>query len=1001
MIERRLTAPAVVFFVLFTVSGFAGLIYQSIWSHYLKLFLGHAAYAQTIVLAMFMGGMAIGAWACARYAGRIRNPLQGYAIAELVIGLMALVFHWVFTRLLDTTYDSIFPALGSSGVEMFKWTLAGALILPQSILLGTTFPLMSAGVLRRFPDTPGAHISLLYFTNSLGAAVGVLASGFYLIGKFGLPGTLMTAGILNIGLALAVWLLAKSHDTPVTMPTEAATGNAVSRPITRVDPRVVRAMLAVALLTGAASFVYEIAWIRMLSLVLGSSTHAFEIMLSALILGIAFGSLWIRGRIDHYNNLLTVLGVVLVAKGLFAIATLPMYGITFDAMQLVVQNLNRSDASYVAFNGFSHLISLAVMFPSAFFAGMSLPLITCYLLKRGVGESAIGGVYAWNTAGAIVGVMFAVHIGLVSLGLKNLIIAAAIVDTGVALLLLWYSRTSQRRWLLPASAVTAVVGIGIAVTVQFDAIAMASGVYRDGKLFDTDSAKVVFSRDGKTATINVITHGDGTASISTNGKTDAALRIDGNGQPEGDEYTMVLAAMLPLAYRPEAKTIANIGFGSGQTAHAVLASPNVTRVDNIEIEPAMIDGARFFEKRVERAFNDKRSHFHIDDAKSFFAAQQSRYDIIISEPSNPWISGVSGLFSSEFYRRVRTHLSDNGLLVQWIQLYEIDTPLVASIMKSLGDHFSDYVAFEISGSDMLIIATPNGRVGEMSGNLFDMPLVAEQLAALNIKRLNDLSMRRIGSKASLDPMLRSYPVPPNSDYFPFVDQNAARSRFLGKKAAELPSLAFGEPPVMDILEKRPFPTLVGEEVEPSGFESPLRQKQAKIAYRVRQYILEGPNSNKRANLLTWQTRTAFFNSRLANCEGVESDQSWSGQMKEIGKLLSSFTAPRDAADVWNRIEASKCHPKFNADDRQWLALFRAVSDRDSARITAIAGDMLDGGKPYAVADKRYLVEVALAAALSDGRRDLAVTVWNKHGREATKDAEVTAAIRLLLAMASR
>jgi len=1001
MTERRLTAPAVVFFLLFTVSGFAGLIYQSIWSHYLKLFLGHAAYAQTLVLAMFMGGMAIGAWACARYAGRIRNPLQGYAVAELVIGLMALVFHWVFTRLLDTAYDNIFPAMGSSGVEIFKWTLAGALILPQSILLGTTFPLMSAGVLRRFPDTPGAHISLLYFTNSLGAAVGVLASGFYLIGKFGLPGTLMTAGILNIALALAVWLLAKPHDTAATTPLDAVYGNAASRPTNHVDPRVVKAMLAVALLTGAASFVYEIAWIRMLSLVLGSSTHAFEIMLSALILGIAFGSLWIRGRIDHYTNLLTVLGVVLVAKGLFAIATLPMYGITFDAMQLVVQNLNRSDASYVAFNGFSHLISLAVMFPSAFFAGMSLPLITCYLLKRGVGESAIGAVYAWNTAGAIVGVMFAVHIGLVSLGLKNLIIAAAIVDTGVALLLLWYSRTSQRRWLLPTSAVTAIVGIGIAVAVQFDAIAMASGVYRDGKLFEKDSSKVVFSRDGKTATINVISHANGTASISTNGKTDAALRIDGNGPPEGDEYTMVLAAMLPLAYRPEAKTIANIGFGSGQTAHAVLASPNVTRVDNIEIEPAMIDGARFFEKRVERAFNDKRSHFHIDDAKSFFAAQQSRYDIIISEPSNPWISGVSGLFSSEFYRRVRMHLSDDGLLVQWIQLYEIDTPLVASIMKSLGDHFSDYVAFEISGSDMLIIATPNGRVGEMSGKLFDMPLVAEQLAALNIKRLNDLSMRRIGSKAALDPMMRSYRVPANSDYFPFVDQNAARSRFLGKKATELPSLTFGETPVTDILEKRPFPTPVREELEPSTFESPMRQNQARVAYRVRQYILEGPNANKLANLLTWQTRVAYFNSRLTDCDGVESDQNWSAQMKEIGKLLSAFTAPRDAADVWNRIEAAKCHPKFNANDRQWLALFRAVSDRDSARIAAIAGEMLDSGKPYVLTDKHYLVEVALAAVLSDGRRDLAAAIWNKHGREATANAELTATTRLLLAMASR
>lgn len=231
--EQKRGAPLGVFFVLFTVSGFAGLIYQSIWSHYIKLFLGHAAYAQTIVLAIFMGGMALGAWLCARYSQRIRNPLMGYAIAEIVIGLCALIFHSVFTRAIAFAYEIAIPGIGAPlGVDLFKWSLAAALMLPQSILLGTTFPLMTGGVLRRFPDAPGTSLSMLYFTNSFGAAVGVLVCGFVLIAKFGLPGSLLTAGLINIALGLVVWLLARGSQVAVAATTEVS--QQTSTPLERI-----------------------------------------------------------------------------------------------------------------------------------------------------------------------------------------------------------------------------------------------------------------------------------------------------------------------------------------------------------------------------------------------------------------------------------------------------------------------------------------------------------------------------------------------------------------------------------------------------------------------------------------------------------------------------------------------------------------------------------------------------------------------------------------------
>src|SRR5438270_10781062 len=165
-------------FALFAASGFAGLIYESIWTHYLKLFLGHAAYAQTLVLAIFMGGLALGSWLSSRWSARWRDLLVAYAATEAAIGVLGLAFHHVFVGATSVAYEHVLPRLAGSAVAVtvFKWSLGAVLIVPQSVLLGMTFPLMTAGVLRVFAQRPGQSLAMLYFTNSLGAAAGVLRS---------------------------------------------------------------------------------------------------------------------------------------------------------------------------------------------------------------------------------------------------------------------------------------------------------------------------------------------------------------------------------------------------------------------------------------------------------------------------------------------------------------------------------------------------------------------------------------------------------------------------------------------------------------------------------------------------------------------------------------------------------------------------------------------------------------------------------------------------------
>src|SRR5258706_6437807 len=280
-----------VLFALFALSGFTGLIYESVWSHYLKLFLGAAAFAQSFVLAAFMGGMALGAWIASRGSRRIANLLAVYGWIEALIGLAALVFHELFVLLTEASLDHVIPALGSpEAVEIYKYTLCGLLIVPQTVLLGMTFPLMSGAVIRRSPEASGHHLAMLYFTNSIGAAAGALAAAFLLLGWLGMPGTLRAAGALNLALAAAVLAIARSGE-PAPLVAQPRDG---AKPL---GTYLVRLFLAGAFVTGPSSFVYGIAWIPMLSLVLGSSFQAFELMLSAFITGLALGSLWIRRRI--------------------------------------------------------------------------------------------------------------------------------------------------------------------------------------------------------------------------------------------------------------------------------------------------------------------------------------------------------------------------------------------------------------------------------------------------------------------------------------------------------------------------------------------------------------------------------------------------------------------------------------------------------------------------------------------------------------------------------
>lgn len=967
-------------FGLFALSGFSGLIYESVWSNYLKLFLGHSAYAQALVLAIFMGGMALGAWVSTPLLRRLRNPLLGYVAVEAVIGLFGLVFHGAFVRSTSFMLDQLLPGMESPlAIWAVRWGLGSALILPQAVLLGATFPLMTAGVLRLFPNEPGRSISLLYFSNSIGAVFGVLCSGFWMIGAIGLPGTMLTAALMNFALALLVYAVNDRVGSALGTPVVATMAGDIRA------SRLQRLLLLVALVTGLSSFIYEIAWIRMLALVLGASTHAFELMLSAFILGLALGGLWIRRRIDSFDRPVLALGWVQLLMGVTALGTIVGYNHLFELMRVALGALQKNDLGYVLFNLSSHLIAMLVMLPVTFLAGMTLPLITYVLFRQGSGEGAIGKVYAFNTLGAIVGVALTTLVLLPAVGLKMAVLIGAVLDIGLGLLLL-RSEPGRKRWRIAvwAGSVAAVLLVG--TQIEFDATRMSSGVFRTGRTTaGLPDGKNVMHRDGRTATVSVRDLGNGTRVISTNGKPDAGVQMLADKPPVGDEPTMIMLGGLPLLARPDAQTAAVIGMGSGISANVLLGSPNLRSVDIIEIEEAMVEGARHFGAFSERVFKDPRAHIRIDDAKSYFASHRKRYDLIISEPSNPWVSGVSSLFSDEFYARIKTHLNKDGLLVQWMHLYETDAAVVASIVKAMAGHFADYRIYASNDSDLVLLASPDKAVPPLDEAMFKVEAFKKDFARVGWFKLADVRFQEIGSRETMHDLFESNGAPINSDFFPYVDQNAVRARFKNESFSLPTQLMIGAVP-------RPGENIDGRNAVTPGMSTTLSQARglALQAQQLVEYRAAG-GKEKTSKLPLAVHETLMVLDHPPACHSTDEQTVWQHRLVALATVTVPYLPGPQARGLFDPLRGKLCDSAEAASSRALLDVLGALSDRDMPTLETRAAAWFGDREARDNMVDRFVTDAWLLALSEQDKQLKSVVVLAKYKHKLSALGELLSA----------
>ena len=662
-----------------------------------------------------------------------------------------------------------------------------------------------------------------------------------------------------------------------------------------------RLLLVLAAGTAIASFVYEVGWIRMLSLVLGSSTHAFELMLSAFILGLSLGAWWMRKRADRFADPLRALAIIQLAMGALAIASLPLYLRTFQWSADLLQSVARSNPGYLLYTSARYLLCLAVMLPATFCAGMTLPLMT-NLLMRGEGERAIGAVYGANTLGSIVGAAATGLIFLPVFGLKGTLIGGGVLDMLLGVLLLAALVRSGRpvRGLMIAGAGgTTVLALLAMLGVHFDQGLLSSGVFRMGRIADSHQRQILFHADGRTATVHASRlNVDGTLVLSTNGKPDGSLTVNWFERCDtvaplrvfsGDDGTQAMLALLLLAHAPAARTGAVIGHGTGMSSHFLLGSPALTQLTTIEIEPAMLAGSRVFSPANRRTFDDSRSRIVIDDAKSYFAAAANQYDLILSEPSNPWVSGVSGLFTTEFYARIRAYLSPGAVFGQWLHTYELTDGLVESVLAALHRNFADYRIYLIDGGDMLVVASPDGPLRRPDWSVVRFPMVRQDLC--RFLPITDAALERtlLIDRKGLAPLF-ARETRANSDFYPVLDLGAEHARFLQQSAVGLANLGNG---VMDYLgdtslRAEDYDTATSSVLTPvPGVKGML------LAARVRRNSTDSawtdaPGSAERYLYAIWARQSASA-SPPANWRG------WTSDFWAIRKALHGGGAPPDSA----------------------------------------------------------------------------------------------------------
>ena len=733
-------------YVCFFLSGAAGLVYEVLWMRTLGLVFGNTVFAVTTVLAAFMAGLALGAFLFGKVIDRLGRPLRIYALLEGAIGISCL-FVPVLLVEAKTLYLTLYRLVGFSffALTLGQFAVVFLVLLVPTTLMGASLPVVATFFVNRMEDL-GRKVGNLYALNTFGAVTGCAAAGFFLVPTIGVRATTFLAAGVNLGVG--AWTLVadrwmrRPYDASLEPPEACRPPISQARP-QESRPFVTWVVLAGIGLSGAASMAYEVAWTRALSLVIGSSTYAFSAMLTTFLVGLAFGSflfarIWGERRVDA-----ALFGWFELAIGISALALVP----TFERMpDLVLALLKRFSPSAGGALLTQFGISFLCMILPTMLMGAAFPCAVqvCSRDLSRLGRD-IGQVYSVNTVGTIVGALLTGFLFVPWLGAQASMTAAAGVNVavGAAALTLSVPERSSGRYAAVLSLVLLYI-VGALLVPRWNRQVMVGGVSIYVQRFtsgpnpaarfrqDAASRQLLYYREGINSTV-AVERSEHTTSLKVGGKVDAS-----NG---ADMTTQLMLGHLPIFLHKRPERVLAIGLGSGVTAGALTRHPVVRQIDVVELEPAVVEASNFFAEENRNALRDPRVRLVIGDARNFVLASGGQYDVVTSEPSNPWMAGVANLFTREFYQLVRGRLADDGIMVQWVHGYSLFPQELRMIVNTFRQVFPHSTLWRTMLGDYLL-------VGGTASTSVDYLLLEERIAASPAVR-EDMALLRLDASADI------------------------------------------------------------------------------------------------------------------------------------------------------------------------------------------------------------------------------------------------------------
>ncbi|MCC7416942.1 MAG: fused MFS/spermidine synthase [Acidobacteria bacterium] len=718
-------------------SGAAALIYEVAWTRLLTLQLGHTVAAASTVLAAFMGGLALGAAVAGRFsdsaltAAAHARRLRRYAALEIFVAIVALLLPLALAAAVPALAWAYADGSAPARFALVRVAISLALLCIPAAAMGATFPIAAEWFAGQRPQgSSAADAGLLYAANTAGAAVGAILGGFFLIPAIGLHGTIWIGVALNlVAAAIAFWLAAQTPTESALAALPAARHPGVphrtpkkpganrARPVSLAPPAVTLACAAAGV-SGFVALVYEVAWTRLLALVLGPTTYAFATMAAAFITGIAIGSA-LGARVARRT----------VRPGFWL------------ALTLIVCALAATTAAWYAAVRVPLMVAAAVAAPDAAFGpivfwqalGVSLLLLPTTLalgavfplaltVASGDAETAIARdvarVYAANTFGAIAGALAGGFLLIPALGLRASFHSAALVGlvAGIGCLVVvlrWPGRRMRSAW-WGAAAAAAAAGVVLALP-PWDRDLLASGAYKYAPYLGAGDLETVlrageleYYKEGAAGTVSV-RRLTGTLSMAIDGKVDASNA--------SDMLTQRLLGLMPMLLHENPQDVCVIGLGSGVTVGSALASGTVRRADVVEISPEVVAASRLFDRESGNPLAKPEVNLIVGDGRSHLLLTRQRYDVIVSEPSNPWMAGVAALFTREFFEAARARLKPDGLLCQWAHTYDISGADLRSIVRTFSSVFPQGTMWLIGDGDLLLIGTNGDAILPRLANL--------------------------------------------------------------------------------------------------------------------------------------------------------------------------------------------------------------------------------------------------------------------------------------------